>query len=473
LVTGVPAKSKKVFAELEGPGCIRHIWMTDSRVDRDDRNAILRIYFDGAKTPQVEAPLRDFFGAMHGKAWYPLDTPLLSIQAKSGYNCYFLMPFAKSARMEIEAGPLDHRAYIQLDWHQYPGQTMTENRRFCTRWRREFPTRRYDEDYLMLDADGPGQLIGFVYGLRLLDNVDRWSHGGADNIYIDGQGDHPAYLRGIGGEDTFGTSYGGSLHPPASRLYASMPHYEQIDDHTARPSKNITGVRWFGPDAVHFQESLQLRFGCMENDICSTVYWYQEPPVRTFFRMPPYEKRTANLTDNLLPRGTYDLPLPNSGGWAITGPLPNEENQAIDSAAKGTLKVEDSAWKPRRAEHGFVDFGRVWRPHKRGAGVYHEGVVAVARARLQASEATTATLQLAWDDHLVLRVNGKAHDLGQQNNFQDQQIEVPLKHGDNQVELTLSNTQGFTHGAWAFAFKATTKDGKRLLPAPATPADRR
>ena len=34
----------------------------------------------------------------------------------------------------------------------------------------------------MLDAEGPGQLIGFVYGVRLIDNTDRWSHGGADNI---------------------------------------------------------------------------------------------------------------------------------------------------------------------------------------------------------------------------------------------------------------------------------------------------
>ena len=38
----------------------------------------------------------------------------------------------------------------------------------------------------MLDADGPGQLLGFVYGARLLDDIDRWSHGGAENIYLDG-----------------------------------------------------------------------------------------------------------------------------------------------------------------------------------------------------------------------------------------------------------------------------------------------
>ena len=33
----------------------------------------------------------------------------------------------------------------------------------------------------MLDADGPGQLVGFVYGVRLIDQTDRWSHGGDNN----------------------------------------------------------------------------------------------------------------------------------------------------------------------------------------------------------------------------------------------------------------------------------------------------
>ena len=34
------------------------------------------------------------------------------------------------------------------------------------------PAQRYGEDPLMVDADGPGALLGFVYGLRLLGDVD-------------------------------------------------------------------------------------------------------------------------------------------------------------------------------------------------------------------------------------------------------------------------------------------------------------
>ena len=40
------------------------------------------------------------------------------------------------------------------------------------------PTQRYGRDFLMLDASVPGRLLGFVYGVRLLDDADRWSHGG-------------------------------------------------------------------------------------------------------------------------------------------------------------------------------------------------------------------------------------------------------------------------------------------------------
>ena len=124
------------------------------------------------------------------------------------------MPFASKARIEFETGNEGNGIYIQVDWHRYPGQEMKEKRRFCARWRRENATERYGENFFMLDADGPGQLVGFIYGIRLIDNTDHWSHGGAENIYLDGEGDYPAYIRGIGGEDTFGTSYGGAQHPP-------------------------------------------------------------------------------------------------------------------------------------------------------------------------------------------------------------------------------------------------------------------
>jgi len=209
---------------------------------------------------------------MHGEAWYPIDTPFLSVQAKAGLNCYFTMPFAKSAKIEFESGDDSEAVYCMVDWHEYPEADFQEPRRFCARWRREFPTERYGDDFLMCDIDGPGQLLGFVYGVRLIDNVDRWSHGGSENIYIDGQGKYPSFIRGIGGEDTFGTAYGGSMHTASTNLFAAIPFYEQFDDGSARPAKVLTGYRWYVKDSITFDDSLHMRFGCMSNDICATVY---------------------------------------------------------------------------------------------------------------------------------------------------------------------------------------------------------
>jgi hypothetical protein len=467
LVTRIEAGAKKTYAELEGPGCIRHISATMSRNDNDNRNVVIRIFFDGEKVPHVEAPLGDFFGVMHGKAWYPINTALLSVQAKSGYNCYFPMPFAKSARVEFEAGASPQTVFCQVDWHRFPDQELREKRRFCARWRREFPTQRYGEDFLMLDADGPGQLVGFVYGVRLIDNTDRWSHGGADNIYIDGDGEHPAYLRGIGGEDTFGASYGGATHVPGTHLNAEMPYYFHEDVGEARPAQNVVGYRWFLNDAIHFKRSIHMRFGCMSNDICSTVYWYQEKPVRPFFRLPDFAylvpvQRTSSLE---IPRGKFDLALPDAGQWWVSEA---GDQSVLDAALATPLKpdqpFEPKGWQKRAAMHGFVDFGHVHRPQRRGAGVFHEGA-ASARCVLHAPADLTARVRLAWDDRLVLRVNdGKPLDLGRRNNFGQREVEAPLKKGKNVVMVTLSNTRNFNHGGWSFAFRATAPDGSVLLP---------
>ncbi len=407
--------------------------------------------------------------------------------AHSGYNCYFPMPFARSARIEFETPLEAQHVFLQVDWHRYPGEEMAETKRFCARWRRENPTERYGEEFLVVDADGSGQLIGFVYGVRLFDNVDRWSHGGSDNIYIDGEGEHPAFLRGIGGEDTFGTSYGGCLHEPVTHHYASMPYYVHEDVGEARPAQRVVGCRFFEHDALLFRHSLHMRFGCMQNDICSTVYWYQEGAVRPFFAMPDWKQL---LPGTELPRGTCDLALPRSGSWWLCGPFDNRQNQAMAAAlpaetefdpertydgmhAEGALWLSEGSralgrdvarWVQREAVHSVVDFRHVFRPHARGVSPTQAGV-ALARCVLQAPEEMAASLRISWDDHLHLRVNdGEIQDLGFHAAFRSQTVETSLKKGSNVILLKLSNTIGSNHGGWAFGFKATGPDGSELRP---------
>lgn len=45
------------LANIEGPGCIQHIWMTPTGAYR---NLILRFYWDGQEQPSVECSVGDF-----------------------------------------------------------------------------------------------------------------------------------------------------------------------------------------------------------------------------------------------------------------------------------------------------------------------------------------------------------------------------------------------------------------------------
>ena len=447
-----------ILADIEGPGCLRRLWLTGVHPGRE---FVLRIYFDDAKTPHVEAPLSDFFGVMHNLAGfhepYRLNTPFLAVKPKNGFTSYFPMPFAKRARIELEREEIENPPqnsdvfYYSLDWHEYPDQTLEEPLRFCARWRREAPVRDYADDFLMADIDGPGRLVGFFHSIDMLQSrfQMRWSHAGADNIYIDGDGSQPAFLRGIGGEDTFGTSFGGNEYIPGTSLFSDMPYYVQKDDQGDK--QKLVGYRFFAVDAITFEKSLHLRFGSRAHDDATTVYWYSAAPVRPYYRLPPVKQR---LPGSEVRRGEYDLPLPDTGRWQIAGPLQLNSTSA------------DRKWQDADAIRGFVEFNHPFRPdpsNKNSPTLVD--VAAEARCVLESPSATIAKLTLGWDDRLTLRVNdAPPRDLGEQPYLKGRTIEVPLVPGANRIHVRLTNTTGLTRGAWNFSFSARTADGATLVP---------
>lgn len=467
-----------VLADIEGPGCIRRFWITGENISRD---VILRIYFDDEPVPYVEAPLNDFFGAMHNlmtdrfppdhtrtelpDSFYVVNTPFLAIKPKNSFTSYFAMPFATRARLEVTGSEKPTTMYYILDWHEYPGQEMREPMRFAARWRREAPVRDYDDEFILLDADGPGQFIGFFHSVDMLHDRRemRWSHAGADNIYIDGDGDHPAHLRGIGGEDSFGTSYAGGDYIPQTSLFSDMPYYVHKDPKGYY--QKLVGYRFFVHDAIPFQNSLHMRFASRAHDIAGTAYWYTARPVRPYFEMPPRDKR---LPGSELLRGEYDLPLPETGQWWISGPFPEGEFEH-ELPTRGRFNPDRSfhgqPWQKFSAIRGFVDFNHVYRPDPSNRNSPSLDAVAVARATLVSPKDTRATLTLAWDDRLVIRVNdGEPIDMGTQQYVRGRTVEVPLKKGENTVALWLNNETGLTRGTWVFSFRAVTREGDVLLP---------
>ena len=91
-------RSAVTIANLKGPGVITMIHFAMPETMKLTRDTWLRMWWDGETDPSVECPLVDFFCDPNG-ALDRVDTAL--VNKKRGWNSYFPMPFAKSARIEI------------------------------------------------------------------------------------------------------------------------------------------------------------------------------------------------------------------------------------------------------------------------------------------------------------------------------------------------------------------------------------
>jgi hypothetical protein len=97
------------IANIQGPGVLQHFWVTVTdklhhRAQEGNyllRDVVLRMYWDDEVTPSVEVPLGDFFCNGFGIRTNVNSLPI-SVNPTGGMNCYFAMPFHKSAKITIE-----------------------------------------------------------------------------------------------------------------------------------------------------------------------------------------------------------------------------------------------------------------------------------------------------------------------------------------------------------------------------------
>ncbi|HEX3624321.1 MAG TPA: DUF2961 domain-containing protein [Verrucomicrobiae bacterium] len=172
----------------------------------------LKITFDGAAHPQVEAPLGCFFGVYRTvpKAWY--DSLLLRWTNYDAY-CYFPMPFWKSAEIQLE-NRCGEKVTLRADIDYKTGSAMPYPKETCgyffASYHREDP-RREGIDYTYLDVSNcSGQVVGHVAG--------RWHTCCEENerTYFDGS--ETPWIEGDGYEDDQGMGWGMSWGPPALAL---------------------------------------------------------------------------------------------------------------------------------------------------------------------------------------------------------------------------------------------------------------
>ena len=296
-----------VLADLKGPGVITHIWMTflhephrwatDGAANHQEM--LLRIYWDGREKPDVEAPVGDFFANCFGKRMEVISLPVI-VEDGDSYNCFWQMPFKKSARIEIvnQSKKPIRKLYYNVDWvkkDSLPENTMY----FCAQYRQEYPAIN-GKDYLVLDTDGPGYYVGTVYAVRT--RSPAWFGEGDEKIYIDGES--TPSIRGTGTEDYFLSAWGLKLN---STPYFGVPYLNQ---HARIIGQMTCSYRWHIEDPIVFDKSIRFTFetfGWMsadenkehkahswnerEDDFTSVAYWYQLGPSKKFTTVPPAEQR--------------------------------------------------------------------------------------------------------------------------------------------------------------------------------------
>ena len=300
-----------VLADIEGPGCIQHIWMTPTG---DYRTTILRLYYDGSPQPAVECPIGDFFASAYTsyKVFAPITSLAVCVNPGNAFNCYWPMPFRKRIRMTLENvhKSEEKRVFFQID---YALNTVPDDAAyFHAQFRRVNPLAAGDVYTILDGVKGQGHYVGTYMAWQL--NNNGWWGEGEIKFYMDGDTD-PALsegrtvagstgfptICGTGTEDYFCGSY--NFENKATQQYQEFTGPYTGVPHIVRPNgvydanQRFSLYRWHIADPIRFERDLKVtiqalgwrrdgRYLPLRDDIASVAFWYQRAPAAPFPALP-------------------------------------------------------------------------------------------------------------------------------------------------------------------------------------------
>jgi len=275
-----PGKTVTI-ARIQGARAITGLRMNIAQSSLSEdmlRNVILRIYWDGEKTPSVWAPIGDFFGSGLGANKYK-SLPL-GVTDDSFYSFWY-MPFANGAVVELKnEGDTAFSAPFSITT---AGLTQPADKlgRFHAKWHRDAMLPKEPEraiDWPMLKTDGRGRYCGVA--LEVWNPKGGWWGEGDEKFFVDGE-KFPSTF-GTGSEDFFGYAW---CNPT---LFYNAFHNQPRNDENNN-SGHIVVNRWQIADNIPFQKSFE---GDIEKyyannrpslDACM-VYWYLSPKGADFYQ---------------------------------------------------------------------------------------------------------------------------------------------------------------------------------------------
>ncbi len=348
-----------VLMDERGPGVITHIWLTFLGPEPQDwapqgsanhQEMLLRMYWDGRGRPAVEAPVGDFFANCFGKRSTVVSLPVV-VEDADWYNCYWRMPFRKSARIEIvnQSDRPISLLYYNIDWIKLK-KLARRTPYFHAQYRQEYPAQN-GKDYVVLETQGTGHYVGTVLAVRT--RSPAWFGEGDEKIYVDGESSPSIW--GTGTEDYFLSAWGLKT---TSTPFFGVPYFDQwgiVGGHTS-------AYRWHVSDPIVFQRGIKVtleHFGWIspdenpehratswnerEDDYASVAFWYQTGESTFQPGIPPARERTLpSLERVLVAAGDFTNAVHHGKGAAVT--------QTLDFYSRPQL-----FYRPEQPEDAWVE----------------------------------------------------------------------------------------------------------------------
>jgi hypothetical protein len=329
LVEAFPAQTFERRIALAGPGTLRELEVTPSRVDAEAlRTAVLVVSVDGSET--VRVPVGDFFGT--GPGLNPFTSLVAEVRADGALVSRWPMPFFESLEIAIEGLPevaFPGRVRLQS------GAPRTDALGFHAAWRERPPGPSGPPfDWNLISIQGRGLYTGTKF--EVSNSTKAWWGEGDEKIWVDGERS-PSHF-GTGTEDYFGYAW-------ATPSVFARPYHGQSRADGPGGYGRFSMHRWHILDPIPFEQALRfdLEVWHWEPDatlaLAAVAYFYAEPGVSTNALEP-----TAGSAGNYPPP-----PLPQKAvAHAIEGELMRAQTTHGSAAPESTLRYLGGFWSQDR-----------------------------------------------------------------------------------------------------------------------------
>jgi hypothetical protein len=321
---------KLVLVNHKGAGVVRRWWLTIAprNVVEIHRSLIIRCYWDDEKEPSVEVPVSDFFGMGFGRWKDFISLPLN--MTSGGYNCYWPMPFHRSALITVEnigKVPVSN-FYYNIDIRTY--DKLPQNALYFHAQYRQVHTEK-GIPVTLLETTGRGHYVGTLLSMQPERGSSISYLEGDERIFIDGE--IVPSIIGTGTEDYFSSGW---YYDTGE--YGAPYHGVTVKDEV---NGKISTYRWHIEDPIPFKKSLkfQIEHGGTNDmpgvEYTSVAFWYQTHPHAPFPKLP----------DNLMPLSQVSKPAIEAESFLNTAKTTGGELriQKMDGF-KGTWSNNEQLW---------------------------------------------------------------------------------------------------------------------------------